>query len=74
MGALQAKAAAKPTGTFCGIAQAFWRGWHFCSRVSVAVPTAWGQPPSAPRALAQLNSATALGTADTRALSVKGDA
>lgn len=57
MGILQAKAAAKLTGTFCGIARAFWRGWHFSTHVSVSMPRVWGHPPSAP---------AAPGTADQR--------
>lgn len=40
--------AAKWTGTFCGIIQAFQTGWHFFPYVVVSMPTAWGHlsPPT----------------------------
>lgn len=38
IGLLQAKSAAKLTGTFCGIVQAFRTGWHFPTYVPVSTP------------------------------------
>lgn len=69
IGLLQAKAAAKLTGTFRGMVQAFWTSWHFSTYRAVSMPTAWGHLLSAhqqPRP--QLNGASAKMTGDMRAL------